>query len=155
MAQQLRDPLLVLKLPSALHQPSRYLVVGGLCALLNNVILIGGDFAGLHYAVSILLTFVLVLPAAYMAHALWTFRSPMSWQAFGRFIGGSVSSLIVASFAVWLFRGALQLPMLVAAPLATVAMTIYNYVMAKWAISHRRAGGPASELDSDDVPEAA
>jgi putative flippase GtrA len=145
----------VLKLPSAFHEPSRYVVVGGLCAVLNNVILIGGDLAGLHYAVSILLTFVLVLPAAYLAHALWTFRTPASWQAFGRFIGGSVSSLVVASFAVWLFRGVLQLPMFISAPLATVVMTIYNYAMAKWAVAHRPANGRPSKLDSDDVAEAA
>lgn len=152
MAQQLCAGIRVLKLPTLLREPSRYLVIGAACALLNNIILIGGDAIGLHYAVSILMTFVLVLPASYVAHAWWTFRVSTSWSAFGRFIGGSISSLIVASFAVWLFRGELGLPMLLAAPLATVTMTIYNYVMAKWAVAHRSA---PSKVDANDVAEAA
>lgn len=120
------------------HEPSRYLLVGAVCALFNNIILIGGDAAGLHYSLSILLTFALVLPASYFAHAWWTFGAPASWPAFGRFIAGSMSSLLVASFAVWLFRGLFDLPMLIAAPLATVAMTAYNYLVAKWAVTRSR-----------------
>lgn len=137
----------MLKLRTFLREPSRYLGVGALCALLNNVILIVGDAAGLHYALSILLTFVLVLPASFLAHAWWTFRVPPSWQTFARFLGGSVSSLVAASLTLWLFRGVLDLPMVIAAPFATVAMTTYNYAMAKWAVS--------SKLHSDDVAEAA
>jgi putative flippase GtrA len=138
VAQQLRAGVRVLNIPPSFREPSRYLVVGAFCALLNNAILIGGDAAGLHYAVCILLTFVLVLPASYLVHAWWTFRVPASWPAFGRFIGGSISSLVVASFAVWLFKGALELPMLIAAPVATVAMAIYNYLMARWAVTRGR-----------------
>lgn len=146
----------MLRLPARFHQASRYLVVGALCALLNNIILIGGDAVGLHYAISILLTFVLVLPASYFVHARWTFRVSASWLAFGRFIGGSISGLIVGSFVVWLFRGALNLPMLVAAPLATLAMTVYNYLMAKWTVAHSRTPGSiASNLNEDNLPEAA
>lgn len=128
----------MLKVPPALKEPSRYLAVGALCAVLNNVILICGDAAGLHYSVCILLTFVLVLPASYLVHAWWTFRVPSSWAAFRRFLGGSVSSLIVASLAVGALRGRLAMPMIIAAPLATVVMTLYNFVMAKWALTRGR-----------------
>lgn len=124
----------------AIHLPresGRYLVIGAVCAVLNNVILIGGDAAGLHYAACVLLTFVLVLPASYLAHACWTFDVPLSWIAFGRFVAGSIASLFVASFAVWTFRGLLLMPMAVAAPLATVAMTAYNFVMTRWAVRWR------------------
>lgn len=146
----------MLKLPARLREPRRYLVVGAICALLNNIILIGCDAAGLHYAISILLTFVLVLPVSYFVHARWTFRVPPSRLAFSRFIGGSVSSLIVASFAVWLFRGELKLPMLIAAPLATLAMTIYNYLMTRWAVAHNRTpASMASKLNAENLPEAA
>jgi putative flippase GtrA len=138
VAKQLCAGVRVLTIPPSLREPSRYLVVGAFCALLNNAILVGGDAAGLHYAICILLTFVLVLPASYLVHAWWTFRVRATWAAFGRFIGGSISSLAVASFAVWLFKGALGLPMLIAAPLATVAMTIYNYLMARWAVTRGR-----------------
>ena len=120
------------------REPGRYLTIGLVCAVLNNLILIGGDLAGLHYAVSVLLTFLFVLPASYLAHTYWTFDVTLSWQAFGRYVLGSLASLAVASFVVWLLRGALALPMVVAAPLATIAMTIYNYLMARWAIRYRK-----------------
>lgn len=122
---------MALQLP---REPSRYLVIGAVCALLNNLILIGGDATGLHYAMSIMLTFVIVLPASYLAHACWTFDIALSWTAFGRFIIGSVSSLFVASFAIWLFFALLDLPMVVSAPSATIAMTAYNFAMTRWAI---------------------
>lgn len=121
-----------------LREPSRYLVVGASCAVLNNIILIAGDAAGLHYAVAILLTFILVLPLSYLAHAFWTFSAVLSWEAFGRFLMGSLLSLGVASVAVGLLKGGLQLPMLVTAPLATVAMTIYNFLMTRWAVAKHR-----------------
>lgn len=119
------------------REPSRYLVIGVTCAVLNNVILISGDFAGLHYAASVFLTFLFVLPASYLAHAYWTFDVALSWPALGRYVLGSLASLAVASFLIWLMRGVFGLPMVVTAPLATIAMTIYNYLMARWAIRHR------------------
>ena len=116
-------------------QPARYLVIGVFCALLNNAILIGADTLGLHYTIAISLTVVITVPLAYLAHALWTFSVDASWVGFGRFIAGSFSSLIIAAAAVAFFRGALALPMIFAAPLATVTMTIYNYLMTRWAVS--------------------
>ena len=121
------------------QEPGRYLVIGAVCAVLNNAILILGDRSGLHYAASLLITFLLVLPASYLAHAWWTFKSPANWAAFGRFLGGSIASLAVASLAVGACRGALALPMVVAAPLATVAMTLYNFAMTRWAVKRRAA----------------
>jgi putative flippase GtrA len=141
------------------REPGRYLFVGVLCAVLNNAILILGDWSGLHYLVSVLLTFVLVLPMSYLAHAWWTFRASASWLAFGRFMAGSISSLIVASLAVGALRGGLGLPMIVSAPLATVAMIVYNFVMTRWAVRGRKSAfagtAAALQLDEHDVAEAA
>ncbi|MCE7797469.1 GtrA family protein [Sphingobium sufflavum] len=120
------------------REPGRYLLVGAACALFNNIILIGGDAAGLHYAVSVLLTFVLMLPLSYLAHASWTFDATVNWPAFGRFLLGSLSSLAMATFAVGLFHDALRLPMVLAAPVATVVMTVYNFLMTRWAVRRRQ-----------------
>ncbi len=120
----------------------RYLLVGGLCALASNIILIGGDAVSLHYGYSIALVFVTVLPASYLAHACWTFDAELSWTGFGQFILGSLSSFFAAGVLVAALRGGLMLPMIIAAPITTVAMTIYNFVMAKWAVS----GGAARPI---------
>ncbi len=124
--------------------PARYLVVGGTCAVLNNVILIAGDAAGLQYVVSVLLTFLFVLPISYLAHALWSFTVPASWSGFVHYVAASVSSLAVACVTVGILRGGLMLPMVAAAPLATIAMTLYNYLMTRWAV-HR--GGQTATFD--------
>jgi putative flippase GtrA len=119
---------------AVIRTPARYLVIGLGCALLNNAILIGADLAGLHYTAATLVTFVTTVPVAYFAHALWTFSATLSWAGFLRFVAGSLSSLLVAAATIALLRGALGLPMVIAAPLATVAMTLYNYLMTRWAV---------------------
>jgi putative flippase GtrA len=123
------------------NRPARYLAVGAICAVMNNIILIAGDAAGLHYWSAVLLTFVLVVPPSYVAHASWVFGVRASWHAFGRYVAGTLSSLVVAALAVGLLRGALLLPMVVAAPIATLAMVLYNYLMTRWAVyrGHGRA----------------
>ncbi len=107
---------------------------------MSNLILIGGDAAGLHYAFCIALVFVIVLPISYLAHAFWTFESRPSWTAFGQFIVGSITSFLAASVMVAALRGGLMLPMIIAAPVTTVVMTIYNFLMSKWAVT---SGGTA------------
>src|SRR5688500_813430 len=51
----------------------RFFTVGFACALLHNAIMIGGDWLGLHYAVSSLLSFVIVSAFGYRLHSRWTF----------------------------------------------------------------------------------
>jgi putative flippase GtrA len=123
--------------------PARYLAIGGTCAAFNNAILIASDAAGIHYAISIALAFLFVLPISYLAHALWSFSAPASWSAFAHYVAGSISSLVVAGATVGIFRGGLMLPMTVAAPLATVVMALYNYLMTRWAV-HRGNRRPRS-----------
>lgn len=114
--------------------PARYLVVGIGCALLNNIILIGADALGAHYVFAIALTLVITLPLAYLLHALWTFQATLTLAGFMRFVAGSLSSVVVAGLLVALLRGGLAWPMVAAAPAATVGMTLYNYVMTRWAV---------------------
>ena len=119
--------------------PARYLVIGAGCAVLNNAILIGADQAGLHYVAATALTFLTTVPLAYAAHAVWTFNAQLSWRGLARFVAGSLSSLVVAALTIAALCGALGLPMVLAAPLATGAMVIYNFVMARWAVGAGRA----------------
>ncbi|WP_394731055.1 GtrA family protein [Altererythrobacter sp. GH1-8] len=123
--------------PETLASPARYLLVGIGCAVLNNVILIGADAGGAHYTIAIVLTLIITMPLAYLLHALWTFQSRLTLAGFARYLAGSMSSVIVAALLVALLRGGLAWPMVVAAPAATVGMTIYNYIMTRWAVGPR------------------
>lgn len=115
--------------------PVRYLAIGAGCAVLNNAILIGADHLGLHYTAATALTFVVTVPLAYAAHALWTFGTRLSWRGLARFVAGSLSSLLAAGLTIAVLCGALALPMVIAAPLATAVMVLYNFFMARWAVS--------------------
>lgn len=123
------------------NRPTRYLVVGAICAVANNIILIASDAVGLHYWFAVLLTFVLMVPPSYVAHALWVFGVRATWHAFGRYVAGTLSSLVVATLAIGLLCGVLLLPMVAAAPIATLTMVLYNYLMTRWAVyrGHVRA----------------
>jgi putative flippase GtrA len=121
------------------REPGRYLVVGAACAACNNVILIVGDHIGLHYGVLIILTFLLVIPAGYLAHSLWTFHAQPSWPSFRNFIFGSVAGTFVAALVIFGLKTCLPLPMIVIAPTATVIMMIYNYIMARCTIALRQS----------------
>jgi putative flippase GtrA len=114
-------------------RPARYLVVGAVSAAANNVIMIGGDAAGMHYWVAVLLTFM-VVPPSYIAHALWVFGVRTSWAAFGHYVAGTISSFLVMVLTIGLLRGVLLLPMVAAAPIATLVMVLYNYLMTRWAV---------------------
>lgn len=118
------------------REPKRYLVVGGACAVANNLVLIASDQAGLHYGLSILLCFVLVTPFSYFLHAWWTFDVPRSWIGFVRFVIGQLSGLLMASITIIVLKAGIGLPMIVTAPLATVIMMLYNFFVARFALRY-------------------
>ena len=57
----------------ALRLVSRFLTVGFACALLHNAIMLGGYWLGLHYAVSSVISFVIVVVFGYWLHSTWSF----------------------------------------------------------------------------------
>lgn len=116
----------------------RYLVVGAACALVNNVILIGGDAMGLAHGILIALTWAIGCSLGYVLHAGWTFRQPRSASAYLRFMAGCALGVPIAWASLVLFAGLLALPMWQAAPLSTLAMIAYNYASARIAILWRR-----------------
>lgn len=134
MAQQLRLPGPALKLARRLARPSRYVQIGLLCAVLNNLIVIGGDRAHIHYAVSVSFAFVVVTAIGYLLHAAYTFKVPPSWSAMLRFYGANVSSFFIAMLLMIILCDGIGLSAAIAMPIATVIMFGWNYAFATWAI---------------------
>lgn len=118
------------------YTESRYTIIGALCAILNNTILILSDTFGLHYWIGIFLTFVITVPLSYTLHTAWTFNAKLSCRSFGRYVLGTLSSVFIAACAVAFLRGGLGLAMIFSAPLATIIMFFYNYLMARWSITN-------------------
>ena len=115
----------------------RYITVGAVCALTHNVIMISADFAGLHYLAGTLLSFAVVTPLGYFLHCRFTFQRAHSLDGFLRFMAGIAVGYPLSLALMVLFCSGLQLPVIIAAPLATAALFVFNYVSAHWAIVRR------------------
>ena len=121
-------------------QSARYLVSGGLCAIANNILLITGARAGMGTFELSLLSFATIGTAGYFAHALFTFRQSLAWRGYGRFMTGVAFGIPVAYAVLTLLRDLLGVPMLIAAPTATVILLAYNFLSARLAILRRLLG---------------
>lgn len=108
----------------------RYLVVGGLCALLANAILIGFEHLGINYAVSAIVAFVGTLLLAYALHTSWTFGAERSFAGLVRYGASMAINLPISLALLFVLINLLALRMELAAPLATVIQTAFNYIIA-------------------------
>lgn len=119
-------------------ESTRYLISAGACALLNNVVLILGDRAGLSYPVLLALTWVLGGSLGYALHTRFTFDVSPGLGAYARFMGGVALGVPTTALLLYFFGKLLMLPMWITAPTTTVIMVIYNYLNARLAILWRR-----------------
>jgi putative flippase GtrA len=147
----------------AVERTTRYTLVGAVCAATYNAIMIFGNWLGGNYVSLSVLAYFAVTPIGYLLHARFTFGVGRSWRDFARFASG-----IAASFPIYLLVMAglcsgLHLSIPIAAPMATVAMYIWNYVSSHWALRSRLpfwAGSlaheqPATPERPEDLKEAA
>jgi putative flippase GtrA len=124
-------------IPERSRQPARYLISGGVCAVANNALLVAGARAGLGILALTLLSFAVIGTAGYAAHVYFTFREAPGWRSYARFMAG-IALGIPAAYAVLAFLcDVLHLPMLIAAPIATLVLLVYNYLSARLAITCR------------------
>jgi putative flippase GtrA len=115
----------------------RYLTVGAVCALVYNLITIGCDFAGLHYLPATLISVAVVAPLGYFLHCRFTFRKAHSLEGFLRFMAGIALAYPLLIALMMLFCSGLGLPVIIASPLATAVLVVFNYLSAHWAIVRR------------------
>lgn len=111
-----------------------YPAVAGFCALLHNVIIIGLDRVGVHYATASVVSFFLVAASGYLLHCAITFRTSPVLRSFVRYLGAMAFNLPLSIVALFLFHDVARLPMIIASPLATVALFVANYFLSAWAI---------------------
>ena len=111
-----------------------YPFVAGFCALLHNVIIIGLDRVGVHYAIASVVSFFLVAASGYLLHCAITYRTSPALRSFVRYLGAMAFNLPLSIVALFLFHDLARLPMIIASPLATVALFVANYFLSTWAI---------------------
>jgi putative flippase GtrA len=99
--------------------------------------MIGADRLGLHYVLSTVASFSLVTPFGFWLHSRFTFGAPLSWRNLGVFALGVAAGFPLSLLAMTILCSGLQLPVMVAAPIATVVLLAWNYLSARFAITAR------------------
>ncbi len=120
----------------------RYVGIAAFCAAAHNGIMIGGDLAGIGYPVMTLVSFLLLTPTAYALHARLTFAEPLSLPRLMLFASGMAIGLPLSLCIMAILCSALRLPVIVAAPIATVILFLWNYASAHLSILGRLRADP-------------
>ncbi|HEX7874731.1 MAG TPA: GtrA family protein [Sphingobium sp.] len=120
--------------------PARYLLVGGSCALVHNIVVIAGDAIGVPYTFTVTASTLGVGGMGYMLHSHLTFRAAPRWSGYGRYLMGMMSGVVITMILLAFLHDLLALPMLIASPATTVVTTLTNFIASRWAITARRTG---------------
>jgi putative flippase GtrA len=116
----------------------RFFTVGLVCALLHNVVMVGGDWAGLHYVASSFVSFAIVVAVGYWLHSGWTFPGAARGRMpFARYAATMATNLPLSLAGMWAFVDAAGFAVAVAAPAVTVLLAAFNFIAGRWAL---RAG---------------
>lgn len=118
----------------ARRRAPRYTAVSLFCVLLNNVLLIALDAAGIHYGAAVLISAGVMIPLAYALHSTLTFAVEPGWRAFARYFGVQIVNTPIAWLLFLLIHDWSGVPMLFAAPLVTGLLFLWNFFSSGWAI---------------------
>ena len=133
---------------------TRFVLVGGLCALLSNaavILLVRSGFGTLRASA---LAFGPVLLVGYGLHSVFTFGTQPSRLSFARYALATLANFPVWAALLYLLSDVLKISIAIVAPLATALIFLWNYVSATWAFlpaARRRASGvpPRGSLPAD------
>ena len=118
----------------------RFFTVGLACALLHNAIMIGGDWAGLHYVASSLVSFAVVVLVGYWLHSGWTFPgAERGGTTFARYALTMALNLPLSIAGMFVFVDLVGLGVPIAAPTVTVLLAAFNFVAGRWALRARQS----------------
>jgi putative flippase GtrA/SAM-dependent methyltransferase len=137
------------------------LFVGLTCAALHNAILIGLDRFGVHYVVSSVVSFVVVVVVGYALHTKVTFQAARGFASFVRYAAAMSANYPLIVALLFLMVTLAGLPVLIASPAGTLILFGWNYLASRWAIVRARSltveataagatrGGPTSAQVSE------
>lgn len=117
----------------------RFLSVGLACAALHNAIMIAGAWLGLHYVVSSLVSFAIVVLFGYWLHTAWTWpNAPRDRVSLGRYTLTMSANLPLFIAGMFVFVDLAGIGVPIAAPAVTVLLFAFNFVGSRWALRAAR-----------------
>ncbi|MDB5698454.1 MAG: hypothetical protein JWN69_1258, partial [Alphaproteobacteria bacterium] len=78
--------------------------------------------------------FAIATPLGYWLHSDFTFQDSVSLRRFLRFTAGVATGFPISLLTMAILCSGLGVPVIIAAPFATVVLFIWNYASAHWAI---------------------
>jgi putative flippase GtrA len=130
----------------------RYLLVGGLCALAHNAIMIGGAALRAHYVATSAVSFAIVVVLGFALHTRFTFSVRPELPAFLKYAAGMALNYPIWVALMFVLYGMARLPMVAASPLGTVLLLGWNFAMSRWAILRRLPLSKADPAATHDAP---
>jgi len=116
----------------------RFFTVGLVCALLHNAIMIGGDWAGLHYVATSFISFAIVVAVGYWLHSGWTFPGAARGRTpFARYALTMAANLPLSIAGMFVLVDLAGLPVPAAAPAVTVLLAAFNFIGGRWALKRQ------------------
>jgi putative flippase GtrA len=116
---------------------SRFVLVGGLCALLSNasvIVLVQHGFTGVTAS---LLAFGPVLLIGYVLHTAFTFAAQPSRLTFTRYTLATLANFPIWAALLYLLCDVLKASIAIVAPSATALVFVWNYLSTRWAFLPR------------------
>ena len=97
--------------------------------------MIAGDWIGLHYAVSLVFSFLIVVVIGYWLHSGWTFTAAVrSRSSFRRYAVVASANYPVSLAGMFVFVDLVGLSVPVASPIVTVLLFAMNFLGNRWAL---------------------
>jgi putative flippase GtrA len=119
----------------------RYVIVGGLCAILSNATVIVLARHGFGSIVASVIAFGPMLLIGYALHAFFTFGTQPTRLSFRRYALAMLANFPLWAASLGLFSDLLKIPVAIVAPATTLIIFLWNYISARWAfLSHARNG---------------
>jgi putative flippase GtrA len=113
----------------------RYVGVGAICAVLNNIFLIAIVGMGFGYLPGLMIVCLPMLVIGFALHTILTFEVKPTARAFLRY-----SLAMFANYPMWIASlfmlcDVMKLPIFIASPAGSLFVFFWNYVSTDWAIA--------------------
>jgi putative flippase GtrA len=132
-----------------MRTPTRFAIVGLVCAATHNAIVLAASWWQIHYAPACVISYVVVVVLGFALHLRFTFEQPATVASFWRYSLSMAANYPITLVLLFLMCEMAQWTVAAAAPVATVLLFLWNFFTGRWAIIHKP---PASPLSSPSRP---
>lgn len=122
--------------------PTRFAIVGLICAVTHNAIVLAAGWWQIHYAPACVISYLVVVVLGFALHVRFTFEQPATAASFWRYSLSMAANYPITLVLLFVMCDMAKWPVAVAAPVATVLLFVWNYLTGRWAIARKPPSPP-------------